>query len=627
MLGRTRTLIRRWRASAADFAASRRGAVAVIIGAAIIPLVAFVGLATDSARGYLVKAKLGQAVDAAALAGGRSVFHSYRDDDINKYFTANFPVGFMGSTVDPLDISVTEDGEEVTVTASAEVPTTFLRVVNIDSMTVSATAVVERAIRGMELALVMDNTGSMRSGGKMDAMKSAAADLIDILYGDRETVPDFWVSLVPYAAMVNMGNQHTDWLEGGTEVGFLDNMRTMGTAIGNMDSGGDLEAAFDGYPNQPHSDVARTPDTNPGYIGKDWGGGNDRTIIGYRIVGSRDEGFVDNNNPDVTVTLQGSTDETNWVDLHSDTFEDSSFAIAQTYRSGVDTSTAYRYHRIRIERLGGSDNIEIAEAIFYYETTDVDWKGCVEARESPYDTTDDPPATAPFTALFWPSTAEQYGGADGDNDWPPIDAANAAENEGTGPNLGCGPPITPLIAEKSSVLDAIDEMEPWHRGGTMANMGLAWGWRTISPNWRGLWDGAQPTELPLDYGTPLMDKVVILLTDGQNQWYDWPDALPGNPNDDDYPDADYTAYNRLSEGRLGTASNGTANGILNTRMASLCTAMKAQGIIMYTITFDLGDATTQDLYRDCATSPAHYHNSPTNDELTDIFRAIGNELS
>ena len=33
--------------------------------------------------------------------------------------------------------------------------------------------------------------------------------------------------------------------------------------------------------------------------------------------------------------------------------------------------------------------------------------------------------------------------------------------------------------------DALGELLPWHRGGTMANLGLAWGWRTVSPKWRG----------------------------------------------------------------------------------------------------------------------------------------------
>ena len=197
------------------------------------------------------------------------------------------------------------------------------------------------------------------------------------------------------------------------------------------------------------------------------------------------------------------------------------------------------------------------------------------------------------------------------------------QNEGTGPNLGCGPAITPLVASKTTVLAAIDEMAPWHRGGTMANLGLAWGWRVLSPRWRGLWDGDLPDELPLDYEEQNMEKVVILLTDGNNEWYDYPgitwnparlaagedhySGIAGQPTT--YPTspalpaapgrgADYTAYGRLSEGRLGTTNNGVANSIIDNRMLDMCQTMKAQGIIIYTMTFGPSpDAATKDAVR------------------------------
>ena len=97
--------------------------------------------------------------------------------------------------------------------------------------------------------------------------------------------------------------------------------------------------------------------------------------------------------------------------------------------------------------------------------------------------------------------------------------------------------------------------------------------------------------------------------------------LPNNP------DADYTAYGRVSEGRLGTTSGGAATTEINNRMLTVCNAMKSEGIIIFAITFRLNNSTTQDLYRNCATSPAHYFDSPSNDELQDVFHEIGNELT
>lgn len=100
------------------------------------------------------------------------------------------------------------------------------------------------------------------------------------------------------------------------------------------------------------------------------------------------------------------------------------------------------------------------------------WKGCVLGRTE--DMTDTVPSSAPFSAQFWPSTLPYYGGS-GDNDWywANIDGFNDAENDGLGLNLGCGPEVTPLIAEQSSAHAAIDEMQPWHRGGMMASQSRA----------------------------------------------------------------------------------------------------------------------------------------------------------
>ena len=129
------------------------------------------------------------------------------------------------------------------------------------------------------------------------------------------------------------------------------------------------------------------------------------------------------------------------------------------------------------------------------------------------------------------------------------------------------------------------------------------------------------------YDAPLMDKAAIVLTDGENVYYDWPGGLPGSPQSGTYPDTDYTAYGRLSEGRLGTTNKAAAVVEINNRMARLCQNMKDEGIVIYAITFQLNNTATQNLFRNCATDPDKYYNSPTNEELRAAFVAIGNELT
>lgn len=85
--------------------------IAVFLGLAIVPLVGAIGIGVDTARGFLVRSRLSQALDAAALAGGRVMFETYRDQDVTMYFTSNFPNGFLGATVGtPV---ITDDGAGV----------------------------------------------------------------------------------------------------------------------------------------------------------------------------------------------------------------------------------------------------------------------------------------------------------------------------------------------------------------------------------------------------------------------------------------------------------------------------------------------------------------------------------
>jgi Flp pilus assembly protein TadB len=51
----------------------QRGAVSIIVAASIVLLIGVIGLAVDAGMGYMVKAKLDAATDAAAIAAGEAV--------------------------------------------------------------------------------------------------------------------------------------------------------------------------------------------------------------------------------------------------------------------------------------------------------------------------------------------------------------------------------------------------------------------------------------------------------------------------------------------------------------------------------------------------------------------------
>jgi Flp pilus assembly protein TadG len=602
----------------------RRGNIAILTAFLAIPLIGAVGIATDSARVWLLQSRLHTALDAAALAGARNINlpAAQRDAEVVAMFWTNFrpaslPViapspgpgmvaeGFLGASTQ-LDMPAVVDGQTMAVSATSTLDTTFARILGVNTMTVRSTAQARRADLGMEVALVLDVTGSMdtncgvpndrtsagcgvtavprRPGqtvtarnNNMDLLRVAAADLVNILYGDRDTVPNLWVSVVPYTTTANIGSGRANWL---------------------------------------------------------------------------------------TAEAQAT--------------------------------------------LGGS----------FRPTT---WRGCVEARvgrpgnPADGDRADYTPAEAPFHPFLFRSTLGLYtlGGqrVPGDNDWDPNKAWTPTTTGGdavtedyqlwrgnyqVGPNVGCPQtPILPLTASKTAVLDTLQSLRPTFRGGTMANLGLQAGWFTLSPRWRAAWalgpaPAGQASALPLDYRTRFMRKVIVLMTDGNNNWFDSPAGYPGactetTPDARSFPttasgvvppgpaqglrqvacptqalagtnnvniqvaagappianNADYTGYGRISDRRLGSAvtNNAQATAELNNRMASLCTAIKrASGradtiddIIIYAVILDTSgtatNAATRNLYENCASSPQNFFLVTQPDQLRPAFQQIGTQLA
>ncbi|MBY0292907.1 MAG: hypothetical protein K2W92_06445 [Alphaproteobacteria bacterium] len=316
------------------------------------------------------------------------------------------------------------------------------------------------------------------------------------------------------------------------------------------------------------------------------------------------------------------------------------------------------------------------------------WMGCVEARTpnsftsygytsyaNGTDATDTPPTSdsTKFTPFLYPSTMIHHytfgqplnrgtlstsrnalgtppwgknGSTRGDNDWTLSGTVPSGSglhfgdnynwhggdgNTGVGPNLGCPVPLLPLTASQTTVQNTISNMKATFRGGTMINVGLSTAWLMLSPRMQGLWPGS-PSTLPQAYDKTL--KVVVLMTDGQNQWYDWPGGVPGQPapSSDNYSaDADYTGYSRLAEGRTGTTSPTQITTNLNNSMATMCTNLKNNGVVIYTILFNhdgsAGSSANQALFQNCATDSSKYFLTITNAELTAAFSNIGQSIS
>ncbi len=486
----------------------RRGNIAMLFALILIPLALAVGAAIDYNRASLFRAEVQNALDAAALAVGAMPGTTSQADleaRANAFFDANFS-GNQGVTQGTLQ--VTRVGNTITLDLPAAVDTTFMGIVGITDMSFDLKTEIILGGGTLEVALVLDNSGSM-SGSKLTALQDAAETLVDTMFDNATPGSgDLKFSLVPFATFVDVG--------------------TVYAGVGWMDTQG----------------------LSP---------------------------------------------------IHSENF----------------SAPANRFD-------------------LYDNIVNVQWEGCVEARPYPHDVSDTPPDSSNPATLFVPSFAPDHSDTGGWN-WQYPNRYLADATGGTtlvrqenvskyypgvtaipgyygttynfGPAFLCNQKELQALTESQSTITAgLNAMMA--RGSTNIIEGLAWGWRSLSPG--------EPFTEGRSYGDNNNQKVLILLTDGQNM------LSPISSINKSL----YSAYGFVKDGRVGTTSNSQTqqNAMMNARTAETCENVKAAGIKIYTITFDLTHQVTLDMMRDCATSASYYFNSPSASELDDIFSQIAAEL-
>src|SRR3569623_816681 len=93
----------------------------------------------------------------------------------------------------------TTGGSKVVVNGSAAVPTTFLGIMGYKSITVGGSSTTAWGTTRLRVALVLDNTGSKASDGKMTSLKTASKDLLSLLKFAATVYGDVYVSIITFA--------------------------------------------------------------------------------------------------------------------------------------------------------------------------------------------------------------------------------------------------------------------------------------------------------------------------------------------------------------------------------------------------------------------------------------------
>lgn len=605
------------------FLSSRRGNFSIATAIGLIPVMGALALGVDYAELTRQRSAAHNALDAAGLATARLIIAGADEAEATQFAEAFFAANLRGGDLSNVDLRVTMPSEETaggTLKLAVRIKyepyflETFFSMMSDDQFVETIYYFADNQIRlknTLEVALVLDNSGSMDFEGtgsgekRIDLLKAAAIELVETIAEQGEDIAQVekpvQFALVPFAASVNVGpdNKTAAWMDtqGRSPIHHENfNWSSMPSSLAVTLSNGKYVKSGSGWGSQRYEDMTRFTlfDSLKRATGHEW----------------------------------------QW---------NGSWQQVPTY--GSYTS----------------------------------WAGCVETRPHPHAYSDAAPSVSTPATLFVPMFApDETDRRDNNNRsangnwWRDISTSNSDSTrqgympkyfepapEGksfagpyVGPNAMCSTkPITPLTdvtteAGLQTITTAINAMQPL--GATDVPEGVAWGWRTVS-------SGAPFTE-----GRPERergnDKVVIILTDGENTYYT-PGSLGYNDlatNRSIYSNKGYTGKTASGQSTTRLFLNTTVNktsysnsnytAAMNQHMDTVCNAAKQAGVILMTVALDLstansGEKAAIEALTRCAsnsrfrrdtvdpTKPAKLFWNAKGGDLSETFRSIADELS
>ncbi|MGH1417617.1 MAG: hypothetical protein ACRBCJ_02040 [Hyphomicrobiaceae bacterium] len=509
--------------SLSGFRDDEHGAVAIFVAMVASVLLIGAGGAIDFSRWREIRTLNAQALDAAVLAGARTLLvtgdqtaaitaaQSYYDENLSyRPDVINNSVSF----------AVIENGTAVSGTGTADMSTTLLKMININELPLlanpQAAFPIAKINNGdgshMEVALMLDVTGSMcdnghgpcTNGTKMSALKTAAKDLVNIVVQDDQSNFTTRIALIPFSKRIRVAPN--------------------GGGAGIMKSLTNLDEYWSGW--RMHCTQYSGATTYVSGSESIQGATCEQEEVQYftdrKVIPCVTERFYDASGPGFTDEAPGPGKWLNGYDGRREPISRDSENTPPTDNFGlVSTDPAYHYA---------------------YNSGGVCW----------------------------------------------IDEANQ---------------IVPLTSDKMNLSNQIDSLVGYEE--TAGLLGTAFTWYLLSPNWSNIWNSAtrpysEVTSIQAN-GKPLLRKVAVIMSDG--------------------------VYN--SSRGLG----GQDQQQLSDYSIQMCSNMKAQGIEIYTIGFQLDQLATSErdkaeaTLRSCGSDVQHFYNTVNPEELQGAFRDIATRLS
>ncbi len=574
-----------------------------------------VAIAVETASLQRSKTHIQNALDVAALATGKHLAVTTENDELEIYaknfFEANLhtsldqsKVGFAFALVDAPD-----SGKRIRLTADYDYPVA-MKFLGLDEVAMDISAEVTAGNRTIEVAIVMDNSGSMgtntgsTSTPRLTKAKEAATALSNQLFAlaNISNKPDpVKISVIPFGHSVNIGGEYrdSDWMDmyGWSSV-HHENLAWDATdkRADIWPNLVDLSSGYKGSPNGSEVLPATSGVVSVDWLTRwtlfdaldtDWAGCVEMRPWPYHTTDTEPNDV----NADTLFVPMFAPDEPD--DIHRNEDDDYTNSYLDDYLRAYEDPNPDEDARLTTTRNG------VTNLITRHPETGRN-KGSTGRQHRRQD----------WTMKYHPDAKNSKFG-----DW-------RSSNYGYyGPNMGCSTdPITPLTDTVETVNTAISNMDAG--GYTNVQAGISWGWRSLS--------NAEPFTAGRAYDTTENDKYIIVLTDGNNTY-----PSQSTDNNSEYTSWGYEKSDRVYEGIQSSVSDVTA---MDTHTQTTCDNIKAiydgdnePAYKIFTIAYDVSDGSSvKTLLEGCASEKSDgskYYYDVSGDALSAAMQAIGNEIS
>ncbi|MDB5678116.1 TadE/TadG family type IV pilus assembly protein [Sphingomonas bacterium] len=599
----------------------KRGSTLAMLAIALVPLSLMVGSGIDTARLYVVKARLQQACDAGVLAGRKAMVSSTSTTldsaaatQATTFFSNNFKSGWMSTNTVSFTPAKTTD-QQVSGTASATVPMTITGFFA-SPVALTVTCEARYDVADTDIMFVLDTTGSMACTTADDPCGAAAVSY---------TKPD---GTTAYHATEESGSKISGLRS--AVLNFYD------TIAANVDPSTHVRYGF----------VTYTSTVNAGYALPQSAIVDNWNYESRSIVGDANNGSSSASTPSLTQTQCAAANNVRTPASGFNTDGTATFVTTNWSSSKCNMTTqpikpTWRYQQVTYDTSQYKTGATVDDPSKITNATSK-WQGCVEERDttatSTFDVNNLPPdldpdlsATSDSTKWrpMWPdvmyyrgnNTSVDYSGnislsstppspyAFGDYAYTGTSALQTYTSMSYSATLksgyvSCGKPVQRLaVLSRSDVSNYVNASDFVPQGGTYHDTGMIWGTRMIAPN------GIFASDTAAWPGRNTPNRYIIFMTDGDMA-----------PNYNIYGMYGLEYYDKRVTGSSGLGNDEDYH---NARFLAECAAAKARNIKVFVIGF--GQTLTSQLTA-CA-SPGKAYYASDNTSLNTAFQDIAKQVA